>query len=190
MELRERISAGLKASMKNKEAERTSTLRLINAAIKDRDIAVRGDAEDLLADQPAVEVESELRDRLAASRVMDQDRGRAHIGAHKADLEVSHLEQQMPAALCSTGEQKALLVSIILADARLQATQQGTPPIMLLDEIAAHFDDDHRAALVDEIIALGAQAWLTGTDRGLFGALEGRATFLTVADGKVNPAHE
>src|SRR3546814_10394697 len=71
----------------------------------------------------------------------------------------------MPAALCSTGEQKALLISIVLADARLRAAERGAPPILLLDEIAAHLDAVRRAALFEEICALGAQAWLTGTDR-------------------------
>jgi DNA replication and repair protein RecF len=154
------------------------------------DMEVHGDAEDLLADISAVDVETELRERLSHSRNTDRDKGGARIGAHRADLEVVHLERQMPAALCSTGEQKAVLIAIVLADARLQAMQQGSPPIMLLDEIAAHLDEERRAALVDEILGLGAQAWLTGTDRALFSALEGRACFMNVVNGKVTPAND
>ena len=154
------------------------------------DIAVHGDAEDLLDEASAVDVETELRQRLVQSRGADKEKGRTRIGAHRSDLDVVHLERQMPAALCSTGEQKAVLIAIILADARLQAMQQGSPPIMLLDEIAAHLDEERRAALVDEILGLGAQAWLTGTDVSLFAALEGRACFMNVVNGKVTPAND
>ncbi|MEE8306075.1 MAG: DNA replication/repair protein RecF [Gammaproteobacteria bacterium] len=154
------------------------------------DMTVRGDAEDLLVDQAAVDAEASLRDQLSRSRGSDGDRGRTRVGAHRTDLEVIHLERQMPAGLCSTGEQKAVLVAIILADARLQAMQQGSPPIMLLDEIAAHLDEDRRTALVEEILDLGAQAWMTGTDRTLFAALEGHAHFLNVVNGKVTPAND
>ncbi len=154
------------------------------------DMTVRGDAEDLLVDQAAVDAEASLRDQLSLSRGPDGDRGRTRVGAHRTDLEVIHLERQMPAGLCSTGEQKAVLVAIILADARLQAMQQGSPPIMLLDEIAAHLDEDRRTALVEEILDLGAQAWMTGTDRTLFAALEGHAHFLNVVNGKVTPAND
>jgi DNA replication and repair protein RecF len=94
----------------------------------------------------------------------------------------------MPAALCSTGEQKALLVALVLAAARLLKLQRGAAPILLLDEIAAHLDAQRRAALFDEIEALGAQAWMTGTDAQLFAALGGRATFFQVADGALRPA--
>ena len=154
------------------------------------DMAVHGDAEDLLEDISAVDVETELRERLSRSRSQDREKGGARTGAHRTDLDVVHLERQMPAALCSTGEQKAVLIAIVLADARLQAMQQGSPPIMLLDEIAAHLDEERRAALVDEILGLGAQAWLTGTDRALFSALEGRACFMNVVNGKVTPAND
>jgi DNA replication and repair protein RecF len=154
------------------------------------DMTVRGDAEDLLVDHAAVDVEASLRDQLGHSRGKDGERGRTRVGAHRTDLEVVHLERHMPAGLCSTGEQKAVLIAIILADARLQTMQQGSPPIMLLDEIAAHLDADRRAALVEEILDLGAQAWMTGTDRTLFTALEGQAFFMNVANGKVVPAND
>jgi len=89
----------------------------------------------------------------------------------------------MPAAACSTGEQKALLIALVLAAARLQAVERGAAPVLLLDEIAAHLDRDRRAALFDEIEELGAQAWMTGTDAALFDALRGRACFVAVENG-------
>jgi DNA replication and repair protein RecF len=94
----------------------------------------------------------------------------------------------MPAALCSTGEQKALLVALVLAAARLLKLQRGAAPLLLLDEITAHLDAQRRAALFDEIEALGAQAWMTGTDAELFAALGGRAAFVNVADGTLRTA--
>ena len=94
----------------------------------------------------------------------------------------------MPAALCSTGEQKALLVALVLAAARLLKLQRGAAPILLMDELAAHLDSERRAALFDEIEARGAQAWMTGTDASLFAALGGRAAFFTVAGGTIRPA--
>src|SRR3546814_13670732 len=96
---------------------------------------------------------------LAESRRQDAESGGAAIGPHRSDLAVHHAAKDMPAALCSTGEQKALLISIVLADARLRAAERGAPPILLLDEIAAHLDAVRRAALFEEICALGAPAW-------------------------------
>ena len=127
------------------------------------------------------------RARSRGSRRQDAETGGAVDGPHRSDLAVHHVDKDMPAALCSTGEQKALLVAIVLAAARLQAVERGAPPLLLLDEIAAHLDEARRAALFDEISALGAQAWMTGTDRRLFDALDGRAQFFTVADGALAP---
>jgi DNA replication and repair protein RecF len=150
------------------------------------DLTVRGLAEDLLGEQAAVEVEGRLQALFRRSRAGDRDAGRTQEGAHRADMEVVHLAKGLPAALCSTGEQKALLVAVVLADARLQAVHRGAPPLLLLDEVAAHLDETRREALFDEILALGCQAWMTGTDRALFERLEGQAQFLAVAQGKVN----
>ena len=88
----------------------------------------------------------------------------------------------MPADQCSTGEQKALLIAVVLADARLQAAERGAAPLLLLDEVAAHLDAEKRQALFTEILALGAQAWLTGTDRATFAELESHAQFFSVAN--------
>ncbi|WJS84213.1 DNA replication/repair protein RecF [Paracoccus sp. TOH] len=116
--------------------------------------------------------------RLAAGRSRDMAAGRSLSGPHRADLGAHWGPQAMPAALSSTGEQKALLLSLILANAR---ALEGESPVLLLDEVAAHLDADRRAALYDEICALGAQSWLTGTGPELFEALRGRAQFLAVA---------
>jgi DNA replication and repair protein RecF len=91
----------------------------------------------------------------------------------------------MPGRLCSTGEQKSLLIGLILAHAELSAVRRDGAPILLLDEIAAHLDTDRRGALYEELVLLGTQAWMTGTDRTAFAGLEGRASFFQVEDGSV-----
>ena len=98
---------------------------------------------------------------------------------------VRHTVKRADARDCSTGEQKALLVSIVLANAWLQRESDNAPPLLLLDEIAAHLDAARRAALFDEVLALGSQAWMTGTDRALFAPLAGHAQFVTVAQGQI-----
>ena len=128
------------------------------------------------------EDEDSLRDAFAEGRSRDMMAGRTLIGPHRADLEATYRAKQVAARKCSTGEQKALLVSLILANSRALAAGFGAPPILLLDEIAAHLDADRRAALYDEIIALGAQAWLTGTGVELFAELGNRAMMLEVSD--------
>ncbi len=92
----------------------------------------------------------------------------------------------MAAALCSTGEQKALLIAIVLAHARLLGLARGATPVILLDEIAAHLDEGRRIALAERILALGAQAWLTGTDTSLFEAFNGQAQIFEVLSGQVS----
>ncbi|PWE32382.1 DNA replication/repair protein RecF [Maritimibacter sp. 55A14] len=117
---------------------------------------------------------------LAEGRPADLRAGRSLTGPHRTDLEAVYAEKAIAAKLCSTGEQKALLISLVLANARALAEDTGAPPVLLLDEVAAHLDADRRAALYDEIAALGAQAWMTGTGRELFADLGGRAQFLEV----------
>ena len=92
----------------------------------------------------------------------------------------------MPADQCSTGEQKALLIGLVLAHARMQAAEQGRRPVILLDEVAAHLDQDRRQALFDLLCDLDTQVWMTGTDPALFSGMQGRARFFTVSDGAVN----
>ncbi len=147
-------------------------------------LALDGLLEDMLADAPAVDVEDRFRAVLAAARRRDKEAGRALEGPHRSDLLVWHGETRMPAGDCSTGQQKALLISIMLANARLLA-ESGVTPLLLLDEVVAHLDARRRAAFYDAICDLGAQAWMTGTDRSLFEAMGARAQYFTVMDGAV-----
>ncbi|SNR28917.1 DNA replication and repair protein RecF [Tistlia consotensis] len=146
-------------------------------------LGLAGDAETRLGEAPAVEVESRLRETLERQREHDAETGGAGVGAHRADFSVSHLERRLPAALCSTGEQKALLISIVLAHARLIALEKGAAPLLLLDEVAAHLDEPRREALFEELLALGAQSWLTGTDTAPFAPLGAAAQHVLVQEG-------
>jgi DNA replication and repair protein RecF len=128
----------------------------------------------------------DLAARLARGRARDAAAGRALDGPHRGDLLVTHAGKAMPAASCSTGEQKALLVAIVLAHAALVAARQGRPPVLLLDEIAAHLDRRRLEALFTRLAGMGAQAWLTGTDPDLF-ALAGGALRLHVEAGRITP---
>ncbi len=128
------------------------------------------------AGAPLEEIESRLAAAFEASRPRDRAAGRALTGPHRGDLAATHLEKSRPAAECSTGEQKALVLNLILAQAaRLSRVDSEPNPILLLDEVAAHLDPGRRAALFDEIEALSLQAFLTGTDEALFETLKGRA---------------
>lgn len=128
------------------------------------------------------EGEADFLEALAESRFRDIAAGRSLVGPHRTDLIGTYRDKGVPAKDCSTGEQKALLVSLILANARALKDDIGAPPILLLDEVAAHLDPNRRAALYDEICGLGAQAWMTGTEVGLFDALGDRAQYVEVTD--------
>ena len=135
---------------------------------------------ELICDMPGTQ--EALQAALADNRMRDLSAGRTLIGPHRADLAGTFAAKGVPARDCSTGEQKALLVSLILANGRALAESFGAPPLLLLDEVAAHLDASRRAALYDEITALGAQAWMTGTGAELFDALGDRAQYLRVTD--------
>ena len=124
----------------------------------------------------------DLREALAESRFRDLMAGRTLVGPHRTDLYGVYAAKGVPAADCSTGEQKALLVSLILANARALARDFGAPPLLLLDEVAAHLDATRRAALYDEICVLGAQAWMTGTGPELFAELGERAQYIEITE--------
>jgi len=152
------------------------------------EIALVGGLEDSIASGSAIEAEESYRQHLGDMRERDSAAGRTLDGPHRSDLEVIHGPKGLAARHCSTGEQKALLIGIILAHARvIQAAFRGFSPILLLDEVAAHLDEYRRAGLYDEITTLGAQAWVTGTDKSPFEAFGGRAQYFTVTDGKVRP---
>ncbi len=153
-------------------------------------LSIKGEFDRWLATMPAIEAEDRFRAALAASRGRDAETGATACGPHRSDLDALHLGSNVPAALCSTGEQKALLISIVLANARLQTLEAGRVPLLLLDEVAAHLDKARREALFDEIAALGAQAWLTGTDAATFAPLGREAQFFTVAEATLYPTDQ
>jgi DNA replication and repair protein RecF len=134
---------------------------------------------------PAEDPEARLRAALKDSRGKDAAAGRALVGPHRTDLAVTHLGKGQPAERCSTGEQKALLLAIVLAHADLVAERSGRRPILLLDEVAAHLDPARRAALFERLRAGGGQVWMTGTEPSLFEAISGDAGRLCVAEGKI-----
>lgn len=130
---------------------------------------------------------ADLAAALAAGRARDAGAGRTLVGPHRIDLAVTHEGKAMPAASCSTGEQKALLISLILAHSDLVAARLDRRPILLLDEVAAHLDPARRAALFERLAATGGQVWMTGTEASLFAGIAADSTRLTVADGIIRP---
>jgi DNA replication and repair protein RecF len=144
-------------------------------------LALEGELERQLREHPAVDVEDAYRAILANNRERDRGAGRTLDGPHRSDLAVSHGPKAMAAAQCSTGEQKALLLGLILAHAELtKERNDDIAPLLLLDEVTAHLDADRRAALFEELLRLETQAWMTGTDREAFEALSFGAQFLTL----------
>ena len=185
---------GLEAEMADTGAEmmaaRAETAARLNRALKLRgqagvfpcaQLAVEGDADTLTLE--SADPASALRERFSRSRMRDAEAGRTTFGPHLSDLAVRHTRKRANARECSTGEQKALLISIILAQAWESSHINGAP-ILLLDEIAAHLDAARRAALAEEILALGAQAWMTGTDLSLFEAFGTQAETFVVSGGQ------
>ena len=134
-------------------------------------ISIEGEIESLVAGMPAVRAEDEYRRLLADSRFLDRAAGRTLKGTHRSDLIVVHGPKSMPAGQCSTGEQKALLIGLILAQARAVKAVANVAPVLLLDEVAAHLDRQRREGLFAALEALGSQAWMTGTDGHLFEGL-------------------
>lgn len=152
------------------------------------EIGVAGLLEEWLDEMPEAQVNAHFRARLSETRTRDAEAGGALEGPHRSDLLASHWASGAQAGQCSTGEQKALLIAIVLANAKLQAAERGAVPILLLDEITAHLDADRRAALFDLVLELGAQAWLTGTDPDLFSGLRHRARFFAIDEGQIGKA--
>jgi DNA replication and repair protein RecF len=144
-----------------------------------------GTVENWLETMPALAAEAQFAAALATNRQNDAQTGGSLLGPHRSDLQVSLAEKGIAAELASTGEQKALLISILLAHARLQRAVRGEPPLLLLDEIAAHLDASRRAALFNALLQLDSQAWLTGTDETLFAPLRHESQFLSVNRGNV-----
>jgi DNA replication and repair protein RecF len=173
-------------------AARANTVERLSRALAERGGPQGGTfpaASLVLTDELHLSSAEDLRGQLAASRMRDAEAGRTLVGPHITDLMVRHTAKRAEARDCSTGEQKALLISIILADAReLARVREGLAPILLLDEIAAHLDAMRRAALFEEIHSLSTQAWMTGTDLSLFESA--RCQIFEVREGVFHPQGE
>jgi len=150
-------------------------------------LAVKGTIEELLENTPAVEVEKLFAYQLQQSRPKDAIVGGAATGPHKSDLSVVYAAKNVAAAHCSTGEQKALLIGLILSHGRMMMAERGAPPVLLMDEIAAHLDEDRRYALFERLQSLGGQVWMTGTDPILFESIIGKAQCFDVETAQINP---
>jgi len=150
-------------------------------------IALDGWMERLLPDHSAIEIEDRYRALLKANRARDAAAGRTLDGPHLSDLVVTHADKSVAAAQASTGEQKALLIRLVLAHSGLIRDMTGFAPILLLDEIVAHLDPARRAALYGALASLGAQVWMTGADPAAFGDIAGRAQMFEVRPGAVQP---
>lgn len=146
---------------------------------------LKGCLEGWLADMPAVDVEERFKELLRQKRKICADGGNVE-GAHTSDFSVIHRQKGVDAELCSTGEQKALLISIILAQTKAQMQEKGQCPVLLLDELGAHLDINRFNALLDRLTALPSQIWLTGTDVSIFEPLYGKAQFFNISDAKLN----
>ena len=172
-------------------ARREAVQRLDHACAESRGpfprarLVLAGTVEDWLDQMPALAAEAKFAEALAAARRGDAVAGGAAVGPHRCDLRVTLAQNETAAADASTGEQKALLISIMLAHAELQRALRGEPPLLLLDEVAAHLDANRRGALFEILAGLASQVWLSGTDEALFAPLRCRAQFLAVCDGAV-----
>jgi DNA replication and repair protein RecF len=193
----EREIAELAVSVAAARRETVERLAALIHASRDEDspfpwaeIALEGEIDLLIAERPALEAEDVFRGVLRDSRARDAAAGRTLIGPQASDLAVLHGPKRCDARRASTGEQKALLVGLVLAHARLVAAMSGIAPIVLLDEIAAHFDPARRRALFDALSELGGQVWMTGADIRLFDDLRGRADIFAVAGARIVAVEE
>jgi DNA replication and repair protein RecF len=177
-------------------AQRAETVHRLQAALADRakrnddafpsaEIALDGWMERLLPDHPAVEIEERYRGILKNNRARDAAAGRTLDGPHLTDLAVIYAPKSIPAADASTGEQKALLIGLVLAHAGLLTEMTGFAPVLLLDEVVAHLDPDRRLALYAALARLGAQVFMTGADPAAFAEVAPRAAVFTVNSGQV-----
>jgi DNA replication and repair protein RecF len=175
--------------------QRVETVRRLDGVLASRkgsafppaEIALDGWMEKLIPEHPAIEIEERYRAVLRDNRARDAAAGRTSDGPHLTDLKVTYAHKGIAAADASTGEQKALLIGLVLAHGRLIAEMTGFAPILLLDEIVAHLDPARRAALHVELAQLGGQVWMTGADPALFAEVENAAMIIEVASGRLEP---
>ena len=187
--------AGLALAVSAARLETVTRLAALITAQRDEaspfpwaEVSLEGEIEQMLPTMPSLEVEDRYRALLRANRGRDAAAGRTLIGPQASDLAVRHGPKQAEAARCSTGEQKALLVGLVLAHARLVAAMTGMAPLVLLDEIAAHFDPRRRQALYEELGRLGGQVWMTGADPSAFAGMGANAQVFRVFQGQIEPA--
>lgn len=174
---------------------RLHTIEHINSAIAQSPLSfpkallsIVGMVEDIVAENiSALEAEERFSKALHDNRSIDRASGRTLIGIHRSELSVLHIEKHMLAQFCSTGEQKALLLSIVLAQARASMQWRRIVPVLLLDEVVAHLDSSRRRELFEEICQIGAQTWMTGTDPVLFEGLAEKSTCFEVENGSIKP---
>jgi DNA replication and repair protein RecF len=176
-------------------ALRTETVRRLRAALAGRstfpdgfpaaEIALQGWMEQALADQPAVEVEDRYRTQLKENRLRDAQAGRTLDGPHLSDLAVTYAGKDIAAAEASAGEQKALLIGLVLAHAGLVGEMTGFAPVLLLDEVVAHLDPNRRNALYDALSRLGSQVWMTGADPAAFAEIAPHGQVFEITSGRI-----
>jgi DNA replication and repair protein RecF len=165
------------AALRSQTATRLAAMlraRAASSAFPSAGIALDGWMENALVSEPATAVEDRYREILRASRARDAMAGRTLDGPHLTDLEVTYAPKDIAARQASTGEQKALLIGLVLAHANLVAEATGITPLLLLDEVVAHLDPDRRNALFGELAKLRAQVWMTGADPAAFAGLNGQ----------------
>ncbi|HXQ82953.1 MAG TPA: DNA replication/repair protein RecF [Xanthobacteraceae bacterium] len=174
---------------------RVETIRRLEGVLTNRkdsvfpaaDVALDGWMEKLIPAHPAVEIEERYRAVLRDNRGRDAAAGRTLDGPHLTNLKIVYAAKGIAAADASTGEQKALLIGLVLAHARLIAEMTSRAPILLLDEVVAHLDPARRAALHTELAQLGTQVWMTGADPALFAETGTDASMIEVASGRLEP---
>ena len=186
----EHETAELAVAVASLRAETVSRLATVLAsrrgsAFPPAEIALDGWMEKLIQAHPALEIEERYRTVLRENRARDAAAGRTLDGPHLTDLAVVYADKGIAAADASTGEQKALLIGLILAHARLIAAMTGFPPVLLLDEVVAHLDPSRRRALHEELAQVGAQVWMTGADPALFVEVADDATMVEVSSGRL-----
>jgi DNA replication and repair protein RecF len=186
----EHETAELAVAVASLRAETVSRLAAVLAsrrgsAFPPAEIALDGWMEKLIQAHPALEIEERYRTVLRENRARDAAAGRTLDGPHLTDLAVVYADKGIAAADASTGEQKALLIGLILAHARLIAAMTGFPPVLLLDEVVAHLDPSRRRALHEELAQVGAQVWMTGADPALFVEVADDATMVEVSSGRL-----
>jgi len=187
----EHETAELAVAVAAMRAETVRRLQAVLAARQSQDsafpsarIALDGTLEQLALDQPATDLEDRYRATLRENRARDAQAGRTLEGPHLTDLDVIYAPKDVPAADASTGEQKALLIGLVLSHAGLLAEMTGSAPILLLDEVVAHLDPGRRAALFGALAQLPGQVWMTGADPAAFAGIEAQAAVFDIAPGR------